>query len=250
VPDLRCVGGGDEPAPETGDLTLAAGIDLSGRTTGTTAVAWVEGSGDGPPRIRQVIADPSLRGRTGDRRICDRLGRPGVVAIDAPLSLPHPVVCDDPSCPECFPSDGSIPSYGARTEIESPSAWAEVEHTEKGPMPMVMVSGIAFRAIYLRRLLEREGHTAIEVWPMGAYRAIARALDGDAAAGDTGNEWRRSLLSERLEGLDQAVPRGGEDERDRLDSVAAAFVGWLWLNDRARPVPGDAPPDRPAIWIP
>jgi hypothetical protein len=46
--------------------------------------------------------------------------------------------------------------------------------------------------MYLQRLLEREGHSVIEVWPMGAYSAIARA-DGDAAGGDTGDDWRRSL---------------------------------------------------------
>jgi predicted nuclease with RNAse H fold len=225
---------------------LAAGVDLGGRTTGTTAVAWVEGSGHGPPRVRSVVADRSLR---GDRELCDRLGQPAVVAIDAPLSLPHPVVCDDPTCRDCFPSDRSVPSYGTRTELESPSAWAEVEHLEKGPMPTVMVSGIAFRAIYLRRLLEREGHTPIEVWPMGAYRAIART-DRIASSGDTGDDWRRSLLSERVEDLAYAVPQGVNAERDRLDSVAAAFVGWLWLNARARPVPSDAPRGGPAIWIP
>jgi len=150
---------------------LAAGVDLGGRTTGTTAAAWVEVSGDGAPRVRSVVADRSLR---GDRELCDRLGQPAVVAIDAPLSLPHPVVRNDPTCRDWFPSDGSVPSYGTRTELESPSAWAEVE----------------------------------------------------------------------------AVPPGVKVDRDRLDSVAAAFVGWLWLNGRARPVPHDASPGSPAIWIP
>lgn len=159
------------------------------------------------------------------------------------------MVCDDPHCPECFPPDGSVPSYGARPELESPSSWGEAGHAEKAPMPTVMVSGIAFRAIYLRRLLERAGHTVIEVWPMGAYRSIARSA-GDDSGDETGDAWRRSLLSKRMEGLGQAVPRGLDDERDRLDSAAAAFVGWLWLNGLARPVPSDAPPGGPAIWIP
>jgi hypothetical protein len=84
---------------------------------------------------------------------------------------------------------------------------------------------------------------------MGAYRAIART-DGVAYSGDTGDDLRRSLLSERVEDLGDAVPQGVQAERDRLDSVAAASVGWLCLNDRARPVPSDAPLGSPAIWIP
>jgi predicted nuclease with RNAse H fold len=190
-------------------------------------------------------ADRSLR---DDRVMCGRLVEADVVAIDAPLSLPHPVVCDDPQCPDCFPADGSTPSYGARAEVESAAAWAEVEHSEKGPMPTVMVAGIAFRAIYLSRLLGREGLRVIEVWPMGAYRSIARAVDGPDGAGS--NDLRRSLLGARVDGVDAAVPPGGAAERALLDAVAAAYVGWLRLHGRARSVPWDATPGAPAIWIP
>ena len=85
---------------------------------------------------------------------------------------------------------------------------------------------------------------------MGAYRALARS-SGTTARGDEGDdEWRRMLLETSIDGLDGAVRRGETAERDRLDAVAAAYVGWLWLARRARSVPPGARRDGEAIWIP
>jgi predicted nuclease with RNAse H fold len=226
---------------------LAAGIDLGGRTTGTTAIAWVDGPHGGRPRVREARADARLR---GDPQILGELGSPGVVAIDAPLTLPHPVVCADDDCPVCFPDDGAAPSYGSRSELDGATAWRSVGHVEKGPMATAMLAGIAFRAIYLARLLRRAGLTVIEAWPMGAYRALARS-PGGASRGDEGDdEWRRALLETRVDGLDAAIRLGERAERDRLDAVAAAYVGWLWLARQAHSVPPEAEPDEEAIWIP
>jgi predicted nuclease with RNAse H fold len=196
---------------------IAAGIDLSGRTTGTTAVAWVEGE---RPRLVEVVADRGLR---DDAQLVSRcLDRdPDVIAIDAPLSLPHAVTCSNPDCPRCLAPDAR---YGSRA-VDGRKAWAAVGHVEKAPMPTVMLAGIAFRAIYLRRLLERAGAQVIETWPMGTYRAVARA-DG-VTDGDTGDSWRRRLLAARVGGLE-----GLEDGTDRLDAVAAAYAGWCRLTGR------------------
>jgi predicted nuclease with RNAse H fold len=227
---------------------LAAGIDLGGRTTGTTAIAWVEGAAR--PRVREVRADRSLRGDRGDFEIRRSLGSPGVVAIDAPLSLPHAVVCSDDGCPECFPDEERAPSYGMRPRLDSVAAWKDVEHVEKPPMPTVMIAGIAFRAIYLARLLRRAELDVIEVWPMGAYRALARTARPAHMAPDGSDDWRRALLEGALDGVSEAVPGGDGAERDRLDSIAAAYVGWLWLAGAARSVPPRAERDSEAIWIP
>jgi len=227
---------------------LAAGIDLGGRTTGTTAIAWVDGRDT--PRVLEVRADRSLRGDRGDFEIRRSLGSPEVVAIDAPLSLPHAVLCSDDGCPECFPNGDTAPSYGTRSPLDSAAAWKEVEHVEKPPMPTVMIAGIAFRAIYLARLLRRRRLEVIEVWPMGAYRALARADKSGPSAEEGGDAWRRGLLEERLDGVSEAIPHGEGAERDRLDSIAAAYVGWLWLRSEARSVPPEARPDAEAIWIP
>jgi predicted nuclease with RNAse H fold len=226
---------------------LAAGVDLGGRTTGTTAMAWVEGPPGTTPRVRDTRAGAALR---GDAALLRELGSPGVVAVDAPLTLPHPVVCTDPGCPVCFPDDGAAPAYGSRPALDGATAWRSVGHVEKGPMATAMLAGIAFRAIYLARLLRRAGLRVIETWPMGAYRSIARSPEG-ASRGDEGaDEWRRALLATRVDGLEEAVRRGERSERDRLDAVAAAYVGWLWLAGRARSVPPGAERDGEAIWVP
>jgi predicted nuclease with RNAse H fold len=226
---------------------LAAGIDLGGRTTGTTAMAWVEGPLGTRPRVDDVRAGAALR---EDGQVIGELGSPGVVAIDAPLTLPHPVVCTDSDCPVCFPEDGASPAYGSRPDLDGASAWKSVGHVEKGPMATVMLAGIAFRAIYLARLLRRAGLQVIEAWPMGAYRAIARNADS-ARRGDEGHDqWRRALLETRVDGVEEAVRPGDAAERDRLDAIAAAYVGWLWLARRARSVPPGAEREGEAIWIP
>jgi predicted nuclease with RNAse H fold len=205
---------------------IAAGIDLSGRTTGSTALAWVD---DDPPRVVDVIAGRALRDDAELLRRCLD-PRPDVVAIDAPLSLPHAVTCTDPECDRCF---GAVPSYTSRA-VDGKAAWAVVGHVEKPPMPMAMLAAIAFRAIYLRRRLEQRVHV-VETWPMGTYRALAR---GTAAAG-TGDAWRRHLLAARISNV-EAV-----DTTDRLDAVAAAYAGWCKLARRATAVRADGD----EIWI-
>jgi predicted nuclease with RNAse H fold len=229
---------------------LAAGIDLGGRTTGTTAVAWLDGSRGGRPRLLDVRAGAELRGDRGDAEILAVLGSPEVVAVDAPLTLPHPITCTDDECPVCFPGEGIAPQYGSRPGLDSAAAWKSVDHVEKAPMASAMLAGIAFRAIYLTRLLRRAGLEVIEVWPMGAYRALARTPSARIRGDDGDDEWRRALLVSRVESVDEAIPRGDAAERDRLDAVAAAYVGWLWLAGEARSVPPGAERHGEAIWIP
>jgi|SRR5215211_415359 len=223
---------------------VAAGIDLSGRTTGTTAIAWVEGR---PPRVAEVRSGGRFRGERGDAEIVDALlaRRPGVVALDAPLGLPHSVVCTDPNCTVCFPADGSVPSYGSRA-VDGAEAWASVRHAEKAPMPTVMVAAIAFRAIYLRRLLSKEGVEVIETWPMGVFRAIARNAARAASGRDGDDSWRRALLASVVGDLP-----GDGCGRDVLDAVAAAYAGWCRLAGTAVEVRADGPLDEEgSIWIP
>lgn len=229
---------------------LAAGIDLGGRTTGTTAIAWLDGSRGSRPRVLDVRAGAGLRGDRGDAEILAALGSPGVVAVDAPLTLPHPITCTDEDCPVCFPAEGVAPQYGSRPNLDSAAAWKSVRHVEKAPIATAMLAGIAFRAIYLARLLRRTGLDVIEVWPMGAFRAIARTPGTSPRGNDGDDEWRRALLVARVEGVDEAITRGDAGERDRLDAVAAAYVGWLWLAGEARSVPPGAERHGEAIWIP
>jgi predicted nuclease with RNAse H fold len=228
---------------------LAAGVDLSGRTVGTTAIAFLRGEAE-RPRLVGMMAGRELSGDTGDAAIVERLAaqRPGVVAIDAPLTLPHPLTCADPDCPVCFPDSAVAPSYGSRG-VDRAEAWRAIGHVEKPPMPAVMVAGIAFRAIYLRRRLEAAGLEVIETWPMAVYRLLARH-SGDAAAPTT-DAWRRGLLEKSVDGL--AVLDTADHKRalrDRLDAVAAAYVGSCWLRETARSITGALGPREGVIWIP
>jgi predicted nuclease with RNAse H fold len=228
--------------------TVVAGIDLSGRTTGTTAIAWLEAHG-GRPRVVDVAAGPKLRGDTGDAQIAARLQarQPQLVAIDAPLTLPHPLVCTKPDCPVCFADDGIAPFYGSRW-LDRAEAWMAVGHGEKPPMPAVMIAGIAFRAMYLTRVLRRAEIAVIETWPMGVYRALARRLGTTGKETDDG--WRRQLLATAVDGIELVDVGSSGQRRDRLDAVAAAYAAWCRLTETATAVRSERDPGEGAIWIP
>jgi predicted nuclease with RNAse H fold len=227
---------------------LVAGIDLSGRTTGTTALAWLAGavSCERPVLDRPVVAERGLRGARGDERIVGLLmdARPDVVAIDAPLYLPHAIVCRDEDCGRCFPSSGAYPSYTTR-KLERKERWSDPP-SARPPMPMVMVAGIAFRAIFLRRLLEREGIRVIETWPAGVLRRIqdapGRASPLDAAT-------RARLLLGCVDDPGQQLQRP-DLPLDALDAVAAAFAAWAYSTDWFHPVEDDGWLDEGAIILP
>jgi predicted nuclease with RNAse H fold len=225
---------------------IAAGIDLSGRSKGTTAFALVRGQTGTKPELLE-IEEKGLTGASGDQRLLDVVltAGPAIVAIDAPLFLPHAVTCHDPHCQRCFPADGTTPSYATR-ELERPGPWQVRGHAAKGPMPTVMLAAIAFRAIYVSRMLERNGLRVVETWPMGVYRVMeeragekpSRSLDADA---------RLRLLEPAVDDP-HALLNGGSPSIDRIDAVAAAYAGWCVLAGTAECV--DAAADEGAIWIP
>jgi predicted nuclease with RNAse H fold len=230
-----------------GDGLLAAGIDLSGRTTGTTALAWLTGTASGErPRLERPVVTKGLRGAKGDERIVGLLveAGPDVVAIDAPLNLPHAVMCQDRDCSRCFPPDGAYPSYTTR-KLERKERWSDPP-SARPPMPMVMVAGIAFRAIFLRRLLEREGIRVIETWPAGVLRqmqnAPSRSSRLDAAA-------RARLL---LGSVDDPGRRLQQPDLllDVADAVAAALAAYAFATGQFQSIGDDAWADEGAIIVP
>jgi predicted nuclease with RNAse H fold len=226
---------------------IVAGIDVSGRTTGRTALAWLRGR----PGERPVLSDPprekGLRGAKGDRNLVAALVEQGpvVVALDAPLALPHPVVCRDSGCPTCFPGAGDDPIYTMR-QLERADRWLEIS-TMKGPMPMVMISGIAFRAIYLRRALERKGLAVIETWPMGVYRVLERR-DGREGATALSIEARKELLALAVDGAGTVL--GADASPDQVDAVAAALAAWSYESQAALSVSVAGSEDEGEIWLP
>jgi predicted nuclease with RNAse H fold len=229
-----------------GDGLLAAGIDLSGRTTGTTALAWLTGTASGErPRLERPVVTEGLRGAKGDERIVGLLveAGPDVVAIDAPLNLPHAVTCRDEGCERCFPRGGAYPSYTTRM-LERKGKWEGP--TSRPPMPMVMVAGIAFRAIFLRRLLEREGLRVIETWPAGALRQMPGA-PGRSTRLDAADRARLLLGSVDDPGHRLLQP---DLSLDVADAVAAALAAYAFATSRFHPIGDDAWPDEGAIVLP
>jgi len=172
------------------------GIDLSGLTSGArghtvAAELFVET----PLRLGERFIAP--RGLRGDRLLVEWIEgrRPRVIAIDAPLTLPHSVLCSDAECPRC---DLGSAEYLAR----------DVDRLAGG-MPTAMLAAIAFRGIYLARVLRDRGYEVIEAYPAAAYRAMG-------AAGKAYEE-RAALLVDRVGAFDWTIT-------DEVDAVCSAIV--------------------------
>jgi predicted nuclease with RNAse H fold len=224
---------------------VVAGIDLSGRTTGTTALAIAEHDGH-RLRVREVHAHRRLRGAFGDVELIERCrhAHVEVVAIDAPLGLPHAVACEDPACETCFGPRG--PGTVASRECESAAAWRAVGHAEKPPMAAALLAAISYRAIHLARRFRRAGIACHETWPMGTYRALLRP-GGHSGPVDDGA--RHEALRQVVEGVAEALDADGirqADRRDALDAVAAAYAAWAIAFGGATAVGN---PDEGLIWF-
>jgi predicted nuclease with RNAse H fold len=130
-------------------------LGLSRATKGRTVAAHV--TIEDPLRLVELVTiRPGLR---DDIDLIDwiRHRRPVVVGIDAPLSLPHSVSCEANDCERCEPGQAD---YMAR----------DVDRMAGG-MPTVMLAAIAFRGMYLARLLRSIGLDVIEVYPGATYSA-------------------------------------------------------------------------------
>jgi predicted nuclease with RNAse H fold len=228
---------------------IVLGIDLSGRSTGVTAAAVLEGRRFGRPRLT-TWEDHALNGRRGDARLVEfaRQTRPRWIAIDAPLTLPHTITCRDSDCRRCFPAGDVAPSYGSRA-LDGRAAWVARGYETKEPMPTAMIAAVAFRGIYLRRLLRRHGFDrVIETWPMGVYRALERASDSRVAPA-TDDAWRRRQLQKVVDGV-PGDRSAGKLSRDSLDAVAAAYAAWCRAERRADRIAAQDAEDEGEIWIP
>lgn len=198
------------------------GIDLSGLSRGTkgrTALAQL--SIEDPPRVLDVRV--LERGKQTDAELLEWVAArsPRVVAIDAPLTLPHGITCEDPGCERCIPPSSS---YLTR----------DVDRMAGG-MSMVMIAGIAFRGIYLARRIASLGYDVIEIYPAAAYRAF----------GLLSTEDRRDSLRV-ADAIESRVPGARVETGDERDAVAAAFVAVEYARGRAVSVAGEDG----AIWLP
>jgi predicted nuclease with RNAse H fold len=211
------------------------GIDLSGRTTGRTSVALAVGDGGaGRPEVELVreAGGARLGLRPELRRLADVAValRVDLVAIDAPLTLPHVWTCDDPNCAECFPPSGEDGTYTIRP-CEDPTTWATQTSIAARPMPTSLLGALAVRGAYLKRALDRVGLPALETWPAGTLLQLAgpgarKPSSSTDAAAYVG--WARNVLAPRVT-TDWAEVACADD----VDAIAAAYAGWVHATGRA-----------------
>lgn len=198
------------------------GIDLSGLTAGArgrTAAVEIVLSG-ASLRLGERFVVP--RGRRGDRLLVEWIEarRPEVVAIDAPLSLPHSVGCTVPGCARC--------ALGSAEYLERDVDRAARRHG--GGMPTVMLAAIAFRGIYLARILRARGYEVIETYPAAAFRSFGAGRDLDQ---------RRAVLERRLGPLPTMTG-------DELDATCASLAASHYAKGTAPAIEGADG----AIWLP
>jgi uncharacterized protein len=172
------------------------GLDLAGSPGRTTGFAVL---GRGPRvRTRALHTDPEIRSAVWDER-------PDLVAIDAPLFLPHGrATIDDRSGPHLRTADRELLRLGIR-----------FFPITLGPMRMLTTRGMALRAE-----LSREGIPSIECYPGAAQDlwGIPRKQAGTEPL-------RRGL--ERL-GLAGDIARR-DLTHDELDGITCALVGRAYL---------------------
>lgn len=195
------------------------GIDLSGlsrATKGRTVAAHV--ALESPPRLIELRR---IRpGQRGDVDLLDWIASrdPSLVGIDAPLSLPHSVLCELTECERCRPGEASYLSRDVDLAA--------------GGMPTVMLAAITFRGMYLARRLREVGTRVIEVYPRASFRSLG--WDGRPATVNDG--WK--LIASLVEGVEVGT-------RDDLDAICAALVAVQVAQGRAREEEGTDG----AIWI-
>jgi predicted nuclease with RNAse H fold len=205
---------------------VVAGIDVGGKTTGRTSVAIAEGAPGGIPTVRILRHDADsepLARRAGVRTLARTIGAAGArtVAVDAPLSLPHPLTCTDPACRRCWPADGTDADYSSRP-ADRAALWTGAGHAVS-PMPTAMLGAITFRGVYLRRALERAGLAVVETWPRG----VLASLEPDAAALPSSSADEGAYLTAATERLGAHLDLGDDlVTAHDIDAAACALAGW------------------------
>jgi len=172
------------------------------------------------------MAEPSFlapRQQAGDVALVEWVDAraPRAVAIDAPLSLPHSLMCEVTGCPRCEVG------YAHYLTRDVDRAAGGISTANLGP--------IAFRGIYLSRLLRRRGHQVIECYPAAAFRALSPKVAGLLE--------KQTLLATLVA---NAAWDGPGRVADQVDALAAAIVAAEWVAGRARRALGEDG----ELWLP
>ena len=183
------------------------GIDLTSSSKRASAYAVLDD--------QAKLHDVGLVGEDVEIVALAQRWRPRYVAIDAPISLPRGLCCLDESC-DCAPVSGDGLKAAERELFRrGVGLYATTKRS--------MIKAMVYRAMELRRSLERVGFSVVEIYPYASkVQLFGKPVPKKTTA--AGRQW----LRERLEGL---VPGLGEREgrlsHDELDAVVAAYTAYL-----------------------
>ncbi|MGZ3673414.1 MAG: DUF429 domain-containing protein, partial [Ktedonobacterales bacterium] len=227
------------------------GIDLAaGR--GTTEVASLSLAGlNSMPFFDQSKYQPIA----SDEEIVATVAacQPAVIAIDAPLSLPAPVMHSLTTLGPHGPEHGSVRTFSNDEHTVSLStilASPYLRVAERDPIwsrlgirpfPVSFLGGLTFRAIALLPALRAALPEVpiVEVYPSGSARALGLLTRGSAAAPRPKRRAKtsppaRAALQQALSRYLTGLPIVGEGDleplgADLLDAVLAAFTAVAYL---------------------
>jgi predicted nuclease with RNAse H fold len=164
------------------------------------------------------------------------LGRRTVLAINAPLTLPHGRCCLDDDC-RCRHDPGT----------RSRALERQLAHERVPILAMALIKVLARRGIALAAQLRPSGFTILEAYPYATLRLL-----GLPTRGKRSRQGRRTIaeaLAPLVPGLDH--PDATEHE---LDAVVCALTADLWLRGRCRlvgdPTEGEMVVPRPDATAP
>jgi predicted nuclease with RNAse H fold len=162
---------------------------------------------------------------------------PTLVAIDSPLFLPRGLCCLDEGCSHPCCNDWAGEKRVAERELYRQGIrlyWT----TRK-----TFIKAMICRSMALRRTLEAQGITVIEVYPYASkVRLFSRPIPKKTTK--AGRQW----LRQRLEGLVPGLrEHQGALSHDELDAVVAAYTAYLRGQGQAEAV-GD--PQEGVIYVP
>lgn len=207
------------------------GVDLAaGRGTTSLAALTLASSGAAPGRV----ALRSLDHAPDDDAIIAEVARerPGVIALDAPLTLPAPVAA---ALAGQAPSPGASPYTRA---AERDPIWSRLGVR---PFPVSFLGGLTFRAIPLAARLRETLPTSqiIEVFPSGALAALGLrtpSARGQSRQPKTSLDERhhtQSVLARIIAELPAPGEGGAPLDADSLDAIVAALVAALFARGHA-----------------
>lgn len=221
-------------------MPVVLGIDLAAGRGITEVAALIVTDGSRTPLFeasshRRVTTDDEILAVVADTQ-------PAVLAVDAPLSLPRPVMQGLLSGLSRGRANTEAPALSAAGSPYTRAAERDPIWTSLGirPLPVSFLGGLTFRAISLLPKLHAVVPQAaiIEVFPSATLRCLgitSLAARGTAAQRRSmkTNEFSRQSTQRGLSAFIQGIPQPDDETygADLLDALAAALTAVAYVRD-------------------